>query len=463
MTERKSLPRILFAAPASGSGKTTVTCAILRALVNRGCAVASFKCGPDYIDPMFHRKSVGTTASSNLDLFLANQDTVRYLLAKNAIDSDVAVLEGVMGYYDGIAGKSTDASTYAVAKAIQTPVVLVVNCRGMSVSIAAQIKGFLEFRKDSQIMAVILNRLPSMLYPELKALIEQECSVHVAGYLPIMENGSLESRHLGLVTAGEIEDIQKKLDMLAVQAEKTIDLDFLIKLAKTANILEYHTPAFPDTRYPVRIAVAQDRAFCFYYEDTLRMLAEAGAELVEFSPLIDHRLPENIGALYLGGGYPEVYASQLSQNHTMRISIKHAIESGMPTIAECGGFLYLHRTLQDEKSVPYPMVGVIEADAVKTEKLSRFGYVTLTAKQDNLLCLAEESLPAHEFHYWDSTDCGDNFTAQKPLRGTNWQCVHAQKNLWAGFPHLYFPAVPQAAYRFLKSAADYRKEFTTCI
>ena len=179
--EHRSLPRILFAAPSSSCGKTTVTCAVLRALVNRGLSVASFKCGPDYIDPMFHRKSIGTTVSSNLDLFFAKPETVRYLLQKNAVHADISVLEGVMGYYDGIAGKSVEASTYAVAKATKTPVVLVVNCRGMSVSIAAQIKGFMEFRKDSQIAAVILNRLPPMLYSELKPMIEQECGIFVAG------------------------------------------------------------------------------------------------------------------------------------------------------------------------------------------------------------------------------------------------------------------------------------------
>lgn len=461
--EHRLLPRILFAAPSSSCGKTTVTCAVLRALVNRGISVASFKCGPDYIDPMFHRKSIGTTVSSNLDLFFAKPETVRYLLQKNAVHADISVLEGVMGYYDGIAGKSVEASTYAVAKATKTPVVLVVNCRGMSVSIAAQIKGFLEFRKDSQIVAVILNCLPPMLYPELKPMIEQECGIFVAGYLPTLENSKLESRHLGLVTADEMEDVQQKLDMLAAQAEKTIDLDYLLKLSKTASGLETCTPNLPQTRYPVRIAVAKDSAFCFYYPDTLHLLEDAGAELVEFSPLSDQRLPEKIDGLYLGGGYPEVYASQLSQNYTMLSSIKHAVKSGMPTIAECGGFLYLHRTLQDESRVTHPMVGVIQADAVKTSKLSRFGYVTITAKQDNLLCQSGEKIPAHEFHYWDSTDCGDACIAQKPMRRTNWTCIHTNKNLWAGFAHLYLPAVPQAAYRFLKAAADYRKDLKTCI
>ncbi len=452
------LPRILFAAPSSASGKTTVTCAVLRALVRRGRKVASFKCGPDYIDPMFHRKSVGTAVSSNLDLFFSDGGMVNRLLGEQARNAGLAVLEGVMGYYDGLAGKSVEASTYAVAEATQTPAVLVVDCRGQSVSVAALVKGFLDFRKDSRISAVVFNRLSPMLYSELKVLVEQECSVAVAGFFPPMPDGALESRHLGLVTADETKDIQRTLDLLAVQAEKTIDLDLLLKLADSAPALDYEKPQIPRLSKPVRIAVADDRAFCFYYQDTLRLLEEEGAELVTFSPLADSALPARIGGLYLGGGYPELYARQLSENTAMRESVKRAVERGVPTIAECGGFLYLHRTLQDAQGIPFPMAGVIDADAVKTEKLSRFGYVTLTAARDNLLCRAGESLPAHEFHYWDSDSCGNDFTAQKPLRSTGWECVHAKGTLWAGFPHLYLPAVPKAAYRFLKAAETYRKD-----
>ncbi len=451
------LPRVLFAAPSSASGKTTVTCAVLRALVGRGLNVASFKCGPDYIDPMFHRKSVGAAVSSNLDLFFSDSSMVKCLIGNQARNADLAVLEGVMGYYDGLAGKSVEASTYAIAKATQTPVVLVVNCRGQSVSVAALVKGFLEFRRDNRIAAVVFNCFSPMLYPELKALVEQECSVAVAGFLPPMPDCTLESRHLGLVTADETNNIQRTLDLLAAQAEKTINLDLLLKLAKSAPALEYEKPQVPRLSEPVRIAVADDRAFCFYYQDTLRLLEEEGAELVRFSPLTESALPEHIGGLYLGGGYPELYAKQLSENVAMRDAVKQAIEQGMPTIAECGGFLYLHRTLQDVNGIPFPMAEVIPADAVKTKKLSRFGYVTLSAARDNLLCLEGESLPAHEFHYWDSNNCGNDFTAQKPLRSTNWACVHAKGNLWAGFPHLYLPAVPKAAYRFLKAAETYRK------
>ncbi|MEM1483781.1 cobyrinate a,c-diamide synthase [Oscillospiraceae bacterium PP1C4] len=458
----KNLPRLMIAAAASGSGKTTVICAVLRALINRGLRIASFKCGPDYIDPMFHRESVGTAYSSNLDLFFSDENTVRYLIAKNAEKTDMAITEGVMGYYDGIAGISTDASSYALACATETPVVLVVNCRGMSVSIAAQVKGFIELRSDSHIAAVILNNMPPSLYQDIKALVERECGVPVAGYLPPMADCSLESRHLGLVTAAEVENLQEKLTKLAQQVERTIELDRLILLASSAPPLDYEPPVLPKLNPLVspRIAVARDAAFCFYYADSLTLLRELGAELVDFSPMHDSTLPDRIDGLLLGGGYPELYTKQLSDNKSMCSSIKTAIESGLPTIAECGGFLYLHRTMQDVSGTAYPMVDVIAAEGYKTEKLGRFGYVTLTAHKNNMLCSVGESMPAHEFHYWDSTCGGEAFLAQKPQRITNWSCVHASHTLYAGFPHLYLAGCPQVAARFLHAAIAYRKEQT---
>lgn len=453
---RKEMSRLLFAAAASGSGKTTVVCAILRALVRRGTRVASFKCGPDYIDPMFHRESVGAEYSSNLDLFLGDENTARRLLA--ARECDIAVIEGVMGYYDGLGGVSEDASSYALARATETPTVLIVNCRGMSVSIAAQVKGFTAFRRDSGIIAVLLNNLSAPLYPTIKELIERECGVAVAGYLPPMANCSLESRRLGLVAADEVENLRQKLDLLAEQAIRTVDFALLLALAAAAPPLEYEplTPAASVT--PVRIAVARDHAFCFYYADSLALLEQLGARLVPFSPLADEHLPAKIDALLLGGGYPELHAARLSANETMRGEIKTAIDGGLPTIAECGGFLYLHSEIEDESGVSYPMAGVLTARGYKTERLNRFGYLSMTAKADNLLCRAGESLPAHAFHYWESTDEGDCFTTKKPLRETAWDCAVAGKSLYAGFPHLYLAGRPQTATRFLEAAVAYRKE-----
>lgn len=451
----KPLARLLFCAPASGSGKTTMTCAVLRALIRRGLSVAAFKCGPDYIDPMFHRACTGAVASGNLDLFFTDERQLSALLAQQAGDAALAVAEGAMGYYDGIAG-GFEASAYTVARAAQFPAVLVVNCKGMAASIAAQVKGFTELRRDSGIAAVLLNRLSPALYPEIRALVERECGVPVAGYLPPMPDCVFKSRHLGLIGAQEITDLQQTLDRLAAQAEQTIDLALLLRLAQNAPPLacgEDAGVAPPASDARVRIAVARDRAFCFYYEETLALLRRLGAELCEFSPLIDKTLPEDCGGLLLGGGYPELYAAQLSKNHLMLASIRAAIGAGMPTIAECGGFLYLHRSLENTNAQRFEMAGIIDADAVKADKLGRFGYVTLCAKQENLLCDAGETLRAHTFHYWRSTDEGDAFRLQKAGRDLVWDAGYATASLYAGFAHLYLVGASDAAARFVDAAA----------
>lgn len=446
----------MLAAAASGSGKTTFVCALLRALVVRGTRVASFKCGPDYIDPMFHRESVGTSYSANLDLFFSDGATARRLLASGAEGTELAVIEGVMGYYDGVAS-TTEASSYALAREMKTPVALIVNCRGMSVSAAAQVKGFMAFREDANIACVLLNNLPTALYPEIKALIEHECGIPVAGYLPVMSDCALESRHLGLVTAAEVSCLQEKLDRLARQAEETIDIELLLDIAERASDLYYSPLELPRIDGSPVIAVARDEAFCFYYTDSLKLLEDMGARVCVFSPLRDRTIPENASALYLGGGYPELYAAALSENEQMCKAVKNAVYSGMPTIAECGGFMYLHRAMEDIYGAVYPMAGVIKADCFKTEKLRRFGYASLTAKQDNMLCKAGETLAGHEFHYWDSTDAGTCFTAQKPHRKAHWDCVHAEETLFAGYPHLYLAGQPESAWRFLQAAAAYQR------
>ena len=455
--ETVNLPRLLLAAPASGSGKTTVSCAILRALVKRGMRVASFKSGPDYIDPMFHRSAVGAAYSSNLDLYLGDRETICRLLA-DAGRTDLALIEGAMGLYDGLAGKSIEASAYDLGRGTKTPTILVINGRGMAVSIAAMVNGFKNFRSDSGIVGVILNQLSPSVYPEVQELIERECAVDVFGYLPPMPGCGFESRHLGLVTAREISRLREKLDRLAEQAEQTIDLDGLVAAAQNASTLIYQPLALEPVNGTPRIAVAHDAAFSFYYADSLALLQLLGAELVWFSPLADRSIPFDCDGLLLGGGYPELHAWRLARNRSMQESVRKAIESGMPTIAECGGFLYLHRTLEDRRRIPHRMVGLIPAAGYKTDQLSRFGYVELTAKQDNLLCSRGGTFRAHEFHYWESGDCGDGFSAQKPMRDVHWDCVHITERLYAGFPHLYLAGDPPAARRFLNAALEYRKE-----
>lgn len=423
------IPRLVLAGVSSGCGKTTVSCAILQALVNRGLGVGAFKCGPDYIDPMFHSRIIGAK-SANLDLHFFSENTLKFLLAKNAADRDISVIEGVMGYYDGL-GLSSRASTYAVARTTDSPVVLVVDAKGASLSVLAAIQGFLTFRPDSRIAGVILNRCSPMLYGALAEQIRGQLGLRVFGYLPKLECCTLESRHLGLVTAEEVADLREKLSILAGQAEKTLRLDDLLALARASAPLSY-TPVELPRLESVRVAVARDRAFCFYYQDSLNALVELGAQLVPFRPLEDRALPENIHGLYLGGGYPELYAQTLSENTALRAAIHTALSGGLPCIAECGGFMYLTEAIGS-----WPMVGFLKGRCFDTGKLTRFGYVTLQAKADNLLCPAGKSIPAHEFHHWDCTRPGGDFSAEK-ANGRAWACCTAADTLYAGYPHFHF-------------------------
>ena len=441
-------PRLMLAAASSGSGKTTIACAILQALTRMGEHPVSFKCGPDYIDPMFHRQVLGVP-SRNLDLFFSDEATAAYLLQKNSENFSLAFIEGVMGYYDGIA-TTTEASSWQLAKATQTPVVLVLNCKGMSVSIAAQLGGYLSYQPDSQIKGVILNQVSKSIYPEIKALIEQRYDVAVCGYMPKMSDCSLESRHLGLVTAEEIGDLQQRLEKLGEQAMQTIDLPLLLKIAAQAPALAVPAVQLPAPNpTPLRIGVARDKAFSFYYADNLELLEQLGAQLVEFSPLHDPQLPDDLDGLLLGGGYPELYADTLSQNRTLMAQIKASLQNGLPCIAECGGFQYLCEQLEGADSKSYPMVGFLPGSSFRTPSLRRFGYVRRTAQKDNLLCKKGEGFAAHEFHYWDSQHCGNGCIAQKPYRRSSWECVVCDENFWAGYPHLYFYANVQMAKNFL--------------
>ncbi|HYE69522.1 MAG TPA: cobyrinate a,c-diamide synthase [Anaerovoracaceae bacterium] len=472
--EQRKIPRIMIAAAGSGSGKTTVTCGLLQAFLNRGKKLTSFKCGPDYIDPMFHSEVLGIK-SRNLDLFFTDDATTKYLLSKNAGTADLAVIEGVMGYYDGLAGKSADCSSYDLARKTQTPVILVVDCKGMSVSIVALVKGFMEMRRDHSIRGAILNRIPPMLYEDIKSLIEEELSLEVLGYLPVMADCQLESRHLGLVTATEIGNLKEILATLAEQTEATLNLDRILEIAEEALPIHWQIPLeikkireessnalnSSDANRAVptaRIAVAMDKAFCFYYQDNLELLEELGAEIVPFSPLADETLPAGIQGLILGGGYPELYLEQLSRNKSMLQSIKRAVDSGMPCLAECGGFMYLHQWIKDRDGVQYEMAGVIEGESFPMQKLTRFGYITLTSLEDNVLCRKGTQLKGHEFHYWDSTNTGNGFHAQKPLRKTNWDCIITNGNLWAGYPHIHFYSNIEAAIEFLRKVRGTEKQ-----
>nr|WP_288937171.1 cobyrinate a,c-diamide synthase [uncultured Blautia sp.] len=456
MNKQRKVPRILLGAAASGSGKTLITCGLLQALKNRKLQVTSFKCGPDYIDPIFHSRVIGTK-SRNLDSFFADEDTVRYLLEKNARDCEISVIEGVMGYYDGLAGISPKASAYDVAKITKTPAVLIVNAKGMSLSAAAFIKGFVEYQEDSQIRGVILNQVSSMMYPRLKQIIEEELSIKVYGYVPVVKDCVLESRHLGLVMPEEIVDLQQKLMELAEILEKSVDIDGLLELAEHAEELPVQeSPVAYYTGRKIRIALAKDEAFCFFYQDNLELLEEMGAELVPFSPIHDKKLPEHIDGMLFHGGYPELYAKKLSENKEMLAAVCAAVQTGIPYMAECGGFMYLHQEMEDMEGHSWPMAGVIHGKSWRTPRLTRFGYITL----EDGTCFGEHvgAIRAHEFHYFDSDRCGEAYTAKKPLSSRSWKCIHSDGQGMSGFPHMYYYSNLRVPEQFLRACEERKAE-----
>ena len=458
------IPRILLAAGSSGSGKTLITCGLLEALVERGLKTASFKCGPDYIDPMFHSRVIGTK-SRNLDTFFTGSEVTKYLLTRNARDCEIAVMEGVMGFYDGVAGTTTTASAYDLVKVTDTPVILIVNSRGMSVSLAAYVKGFLEYKKDSHIKGVIFNQMSPMLYPRMKKLLEEELGVAVLGYVPKVEDCVIESRHLGLVLPDEIPELKDRLHKLAGVLEETLDIDRILELAgEASDLLDAKPESVTDFRLsePVRIGVAEDEAFCFFYADNFRLLGEMGAEIVPFSPMEDKQLPDDLDGLLLYGGYPELNGKKLEQNTTMKDMIREKLKAGMPCMAECGGFMYLHEEMEGMDGNFYQMAGVIPGKAYRTPKLSRFGYVTLTQKKPALGMEDFGEIPAHEFHYFDSENCGGDFPAAKPESKRGWDCIHGTDTMLAGFPHLYYYGNPEVPKAFLKKCLAYKKQRCSC-
>ena len=459
------IPVILFAAASSGCGKTTITCGALRAWQRKGLKIKAWKCGPDYIDPMFHKQVLGIPGG-NLDSFFLSKEALKAQYQQKNVGFDLAVMEGVMGYYDGLGGISTQASTYEVAQAVDVPVILILDGKGASLSLAAMLRGFLQYQKDSHIVGVILNRTSPMIGARLKSVLEAE-GVKYLGCVPVSKEIQFDSRHLGLVMPEEVPQIQKQLDEIADLLEESVDLDGILELARSyaekvennadaglakcqTSRVAMETPAaglFTESRNPLRIAVARDEAFCFYYQENMELLESLGVELIPFSPIHDQKLPVKVSGVILGGGYPENYAKALSENTSMLASIRQAWENKMPFLAECGGFLYLHRELEGSDGIFYPLAGVIPDKAWKTNRLGRFGYITLTPDHPDT-CLIRK-IKGHEFHYWESGDCGTCWTAKKPLSDRSWSCVHSEQGQIAGFPHLYYPSAPEFAGQWL--------------
>ena len=430
--------RLLIAGAGSGCGKTTASILLMACLKRRGLSVAPYKAGPDYIDPGFHRRVCGR-ASYNLDTWLMDEGEIRRLLAN---DADISVIEGVMGYYDGLDAAGMRCSTWELARLTRTPVLLVVDASGGAASVAATVKGFQLLKPDSGISGVLVNRASGERHYELiKQAVKEYTGLDCAGYLTKQAVIELPSRHLGLVTARETPDLMDRINETAVMAEQTLDLDKVISIASEAPAIGSAEPKrcrFRRDGY--RLGVALDESFHFYYDANLEALKDMGMELVFFSPIRDAALPEDLDGLYIGGGYPEVYVEQLEKNAGMRKSIKTALENGLRCYGECGGLMYLGESIDGRE-----MCGVLPISCRMTGRLQRFGYVTVEDKTGL-------KFPAHEFHHAIAEPAGDISCAYNLIKASapdkSWTCGYEKYNTLAAFAHVYFAHRPDIIERF---------------
>ena len=454
----------MITAASSGSGKTMITCGLLELFKRKGLNPLACKCGPDYIDGLFH-KQVLELEGMNLDSYFEAPEELRDKYSRLS-KGHLPVVEGVMGYFDGLGGSTTRASSWEVAHILDLPAVLVVDARGASVSLAAVIKGFLEFERPmgSQIKAVIFNRMSPMLYPRIRELVERETGIRAAGFVPELDFLKVGSRHLGLVLPEEIAGLREQMNRLGKCLEETIDWEFLEELGaekeERDTLEEENTEASCTAAFSFRLGIAMDEAFCFYYQDNLRLLERLGGELVYFSPIHDRSLPEQLDGLILGGGYPELYCEALSLNESMRESVKKAAEGGLPVLGECGGYLYLLEELEAEDGRIWPMTGVLKGKGYKKGKNSRFGYIGVEAEKDRLYLKPGEQIRGHEFHYWDCEVLEEEWVmrAKKPVGNRSWPCIRIKNQVMAGFPHLFYPSCPAFAVRFAKACVRYKRK-----
>ena len=454
----------MITAASSGSGKTMITCGLLELFKRKGLNPLACKCGPDYIDGLFH-KQVLELEGMNLDSYFEAPEELRDKYSRLS-KGHLPVVEGVMGYFDGLGGSTTRASSWEVAHILDLPAVLVVDARGASVSLAAVIKGFLEFERPmgSQIKAVIFNRMSPMLYPRIRELVERETGIRAAGFVPELDFLKVGSRHLGLVLPEEIAGLREQMNRLGKCLEETIDWEFLEELGAEKEerdaLEEENTEASCTAAFSFRLGIAMDEAFCFYYQDNLRLLERLGGELVYFSPIHDRSLPEQLDGLILGGGYPELYCEALSLNESMREAVKKAAEGGLPVLGECGGYLYLLEELEAEDGRIWPMTGVLKGKGYKKGKNSRFGYIGVEAEKDSLYLNPGEQIRGHEFHYWDCEVLEEEWVmrAKKPVGNRSWHCMRIKNQVMAGFPHLFYPSCPAFAVRFAKACVRYKRK-----
>ena len=449
-------PRVMIAAERSGCGKTTFTCGLLQLLKNRGLKPVSFKCGPDYIDPMFHEKVLGVP-STNLDPYFLDETGIKNLIYNRAADGDCGVIEGVMGIYDGISADSDKYSSYEVSVNSDTNIILLVNARGAGRTLISVIKGILADDRHNRIQGIILNMISEGYYHRLKQVLETELrsagyNADILGFLPKNDEIGISNRYLGLSLPNEIQGLQEQINLMADMIEKYTDVNAILNLMESSSDLDLqdyssdHGESMSSDSV-ISLAVAKDEAFCFYYKENIEAFEKRGVKIIYFSPLKDEKIPTGVSGLLLGGGYPEQYAKELSENISMLESIKSALDKGLPCIAECGGFMYLHKTIKTQTGEEYNMAGVLDAKAEYTDHLVRFGYFNI-CECESFKGLA--GMKGHEFHYFDSTDNGEDALLEKTSTGKKYSAMKIDKNRVMGFPHLYYNSSSEFVDEFIR-------------
>lgn len=457
-------PRFVIAGTQSGVGKTTVSTGIMRALVLRKKNVQSFKVGPDYIDPAFHSFVTGNK-SRNLDSWMLEQETIVELFVKNSYDRSISVIEGVMGLYDGFGIEKDMGSTAHVAKILKAPVVLVIDGRGMSSSGAAQVLGYKMYDTEIELKGVIINNVSGEKHYEIiKKVIERDIGIKCFGFLKKNSNIKLESRHLGLVPSVEIGDLERRLDELAEMVEETIDLDGILELSEQVKPLNVKVHSNINSEKSINIGVALDKAFNFYYQDNFDLLEELGANLIYFSPLSDKKLPENIHGLYIGGGFPEIFAKELQDNEDVRTEIRKRSFEGMPIYAECGGLMYLTKSIENFEGNKFQMVGVFNREASMTKRLQRFGYVHVNINKPCAISQGEDKVKAHEFHRSALNEVDEENYAYKvdKIRENelqkSWKCGLVKNNTLGAYAHIHFYSNKGLAENFINNCRIFKEK-----
>lgn len=450
--------RLVIAGTGSGVGKTTLTIGIMAALKKRGLVVQGFKCGPDYIDPTYHT-AVTKRMSRNIDSVMFSHDVLLDIVERNSKDTDISIIEGVMGYFDGRNPLENTGSAAEISDITNSPVLLIVNCASMARSAAAIVKGFQTLHEPSNIKAVIANQVGSESHFNIvKAAIEQECQIPVIGYMENNRDLHLPSRQLGLIPAIERGELTPYFELLTEEIEKTIDLDQLLHIAETEPIQPVVHSIFNEEKAgEVCIAVAKDEAFNFYYEENLELLRTKGAKLLFFSPLANEEVPEEADGLYLGGGFPEEFAKTLSDNETAKSSIKRAIESGIPTVAECGGFMYLTNSIKTNEGIVYPMIGAIDGKVEMQEKLAALGYREVFGTEGNFLLGEGEEAKGHEFHYSKYDGVKEPYAFEVKSRFGQKNDGVMTDSLVASYVHLHFASNPKLVNNWIDACKTYQE------